>query len=145
MSPEYAMLGEFSEKSDIFSFGVMVLEIITGKKNVWRQWKNQEPLSIMDSHIKESYSQIEVLKCIHISLLCVQENPNVRPTMTTIISYLNNHSLELPSPQEPAFFFGRSRINQEIVIQQESSSNQGANEFTLFSINEMSMSNFYPR
>ena len=33
MSPEYAMLGQFSEKSDVFSFGVMVLEIITGKKN----------------------------------------------------------------------------------------------------------------
>ena len=34
MSPEYAMQGQFSEKSDVFSFGVMVLEIITGKKNV---------------------------------------------------------------------------------------------------------------
>jgi len=34
MSPEYAMLGQFSEKSDVFSFGVMILEIITGKKNV---------------------------------------------------------------------------------------------------------------
>ena len=34
MSPEYAMLGQFSEKSDVFSFGVMVLEIISGKKNL---------------------------------------------------------------------------------------------------------------
>jgi len=34
MSPEYAMFGQFSEKSDIFSFGVMILEIITGKKNI---------------------------------------------------------------------------------------------------------------
>ena len=34
MSPEYAMQGQFSEKSDVFSFGVMVLEIIAGKKNV---------------------------------------------------------------------------------------------------------------
>lgn len=33
MSPEYAMHGQFSEKSDVFSFGVMVLEIISGKKN----------------------------------------------------------------------------------------------------------------
>ena len=33
MSPEYAMLGQFSEKSDIFSFGVMILEIISGEKN----------------------------------------------------------------------------------------------------------------
>ena len=34
MSPEYTMQGQFSEKSDVFSFGVMVLEIITGRKNV---------------------------------------------------------------------------------------------------------------
>jgi len=33
MSPEYAMFGQFSDKSDVFSFGVMVLEIITGKRN----------------------------------------------------------------------------------------------------------------
>ncbi|KAH1036032.1 hypothetical protein GYH30_055814 [Glycine max] len=161
MSPEYAMFGQFSEKSDVFSFGVMILEIITGKKNVkfneldnieegligyvWRRWKDQEPLSILDSHIKESYSQMEVLKCIHIGLLCVQEDPNIRPTMTTVISYLNNHSLELPSPQEPAFFWHRLRVDQGIAMPQESSSNQVANGFTLFSINEMSMSNFYPR
>ncbi|KAL5195001.1 Cysteine-rich receptor-like protein kinase 25 [Glycine soja] len=140
MSPEYAMFGQFSEKSDVFSFGVMILEIITGKKNVkfneldnieegiigyvWRRWKDQEPLSILDSHIKESYSQMEVLKCIHIGLLCVQEDPNIRPTMTTVISYLNNHSLELPSPQEPAFFWHRLRVNQGIAMPQESSSNQ---------------------
>ncbi|KAG4394959.1 hypothetical protein GLYMA_20G137400v4 [Glycine max] len=161
MSPEYAMLGQFSEKSDIFSFGVMILEIITGKRSVnayeshnvveglmgyvWRQWKDQEPLSILDSNIKERYSQMEVLRCIHIGLLCVQENLNDRPTITTIISYFNNHSLELPSPQEPAFLLHRRRMDPEIVIQQESSLSQAANGSVLFSINEMSASNFYPR
>ncbi|KAL5194986.1 Cysteine-rich receptor-like protein kinase 25 [Glycine soja] len=149
MSPEYAMLGQFSE-----NFGVMILEIITGKRSVnayeshnvveglmgyvWRQWKDQEPLSILDSNIKERYSQMEVLRCIHIGLLCVQENLNDRPTITTIISYFNNHSLELPSPQEPAFLLHRRRMDPEIVIQQESSLSQAANGSALFSINEMS-------
>ncbi|KAH1035668.1 hypothetical protein GYH30_055590, partial [Glycine max] len=162
MSPEYAMLGQFSEKSDVFSFGVMVLEIITGKRSmnvyeshnsveglmgyVWRQWKEQEPLSILDSNIKERYSQMEVLRCIHIGLLCVQEILNDRPTMTMVISYLNNHSLELPSPQQPAFFLHRRRMDQEIAIQQESSLSHATNgSAVLFSINEMSTSNFYPR
>ncbi|XP_027364910.1 cysteine-rich receptor-like protein kinase 10 [Abrus precatorius] len=160
MSPEYAMLGQFSEKSDVFSFGVMILEIISGKKNlnsyesnnivegltgyVWRQWKDQTPLSILDSNIEESYSQMEVLKCIHVGLLCVQENPNVRPTVATVISYLNSHLLELPSPQEPAFFLHRPRIDKEIITQ-ESTSSQAPNGSTLFSINEMSTSKFYPR
>ncbi|XP_029126494.1 cysteine-rich receptor-like protein kinase 6 [Cajanus cajan] len=161
MSPEYAMLGEFSEKSDVFSFGVMILEIITGKRNaqfydshnleegiiayVWRQWKNKDLLCILNSHIKESYSQKEVFQCIHIGLLCVQENPNMRPTMATIISYLNNLSLELPFPQEPSFFLYSRRMDYDTARKQESSSNQTTNGCKQFSINEMSMSNFYPR
>ena len=44
MSPEYAMFGQFSEESDVFSFGVMVLEIITGKKNL----SSYEPHRVVD-------------------------------------------------------------------------------------------------
>ncbi|CAK8573777.1 unnamed protein product [Lathyrus sativus] len=156
MPPEYAMHGQFSEKSDVFSFGVIILEIITGKRNispcdpdhvaegltsyVWRQWKNETPSIVLDSKI-ENYSLIEVIKCIQIGLLCVQENPNVRPTMSTVVSYLNSHSPELPSPQEPAFFI-HSRMNQEVTAQMESSS---TNNFEAFSVNEMYISEFYPR
>ncbi|CAL5209766.1 unnamed protein product [Lathyrus oleraceus] len=156
MSPEYGILGRFSEKSDVFSFGVIVLEIITGKRNispydrhhvaegltsyVWRQWMNENPLIVLDSKL-ENYSLIEVLKCIQIGLLCVQENPNVRPTMSKVVSYLNRHSPELPSPHEPAFFI-HSRMNQEVTSQTESSS---ANNFVSFSVNEMTISEVYPR
>ncbi|KAK7343558.1 hypothetical protein VNO77_12373 [Canavalia gladiata] len=159
MSPEYAMLGQFSEKSDVFSFGIIILEIVTGKKNinsyesqhieeglmtyVWRLWKDQTPLNILDPNIKENYYKIEVLRCIHIGLLCVQENPNARPTMAAVVSYLHNHSLELPSPHEPAFFM--HGIDQKVVIQQGSSSSMSANSSAPFSVNEMSNSNFYPR
>ncbi|CAJ2630339.1 unnamed protein product [Trifolium pratense] len=156
MSPEYAMLGQFSEKSDVFSFGVIVLEIITGKRNinpyeslhvtegltsyVWRQWKNETPLIILDPKI-ENYSHIEVIKCIQIGLLCVQENPNVRPTMASVVSYLKSRSPELSSPQEPAFFI-HDRVNQEVTAQMESSS---TNNFISFSVNHMSISEFYPQ
>ena len=93
--------------------------------------------------MKENYPHVEVVKCIQIGLLCVQDNPNVRPTMATVVSYLNNLSLELPSPQEPAFFL-HGRMDPKIVAQ-ETSSSQSANSSTPFSINEMSMSKFYPR
>jgi len=89
----------------------------------------------------ENYSQIEVIKCIQIGLLCVQENPNVRPTMATVVSYLNSHSPELSSPQEPAFFI-HDRTNQDVAAQLEPSS---ANNFVSFSVNEVSISEFYPR
>ncbi|KAG4380602.1 hypothetical protein AAZX31_16G179000 [Glycine max] len=159
MSPEYAMLGQFSEKSDVFSFGVMVLEIISGKKNlglyephrvadgllscVWRQWRDQTPLSILDASINENYSEIEVIKCIQIGLLCVQQNPDDRPTMVAILSYLSSHLIELPRPQEPALFLHGRKDPKAFA--QESSSSHNINASTLFSINEMSISQFLPR
>ncbi|KAL2334519.1 hypothetical protein Fmac_015732 [Flemingia macrophylla] len=159
MSPEYAMFGQFSEKSDVFSFGVMILEIISGKKNfnshetqhitngllnnVWNQWRNDTPLNILDPNIIKSYSEIEVIRYIQIGLLCVQQDPNARPTMLTIVSYLNSPFIELPTPQEPAFIL-HSRMNENKVAR-ESSSNQPDSTSTLFSINEMSTSGFFPR
>ncbi|KAL4393453.1 G-type lectin S-receptor-like serine/threonine-protein kinase [Arachis hypogaea] len=83
------------------------------------------------------------MKCIQTGLLCVQENINDRPSMVTVISYLNNLSLELPSPHEPAFFtLGRF---MDPKVTNESSSNQSAKSSTLFSVNEMSISKFHPR
>lgn len=93
----------------------------------------------MDPKI-ENYSRIEVIKCIQIGLLCVQENPNVRPTMATVVSYLNSHSPEMSSPQEPAFFL-HDRTNQDIAAQESSSVNNSVS----FSVNEVSISEFYPR
>ncbi|KAH1155595.1 hypothetical protein GLYMA_18G219600v4 [Glycine max] len=158
MAPEYAMFGQFSEKSDVYSFGVMVLEIISGKKNIssyeprrvvddgllkffWRHWRDETPFNTLDEKLKESYSEIEVIKCIQIGLLCVQEDPNARPTMMSIVSYLNNHSIELPTPHEPTFFL----YNRMDPIAYESNSGQSSNSFISSSINEMSISTFYPR
>jgi len=80
---------------------------------------------------------MEVLKCIHIGLLCVQENPDVRPPIAMVMSFLNNHSLELPSPQKPAFFLHKCTMDQDVDIQQKSSESKA--------INEMSTTDVYPR
>jgi serine/threonine protein kinase len=160
MAPEYAMLGQFSEKSDVYSFGVMLLEIVAGKKNissyaqrhvadnllnyVWRQWNDQTPLSILDPKIKEDYSEKEFIKCIQIGLLCVQRDPDARPSMVTIASYLSSYSIELPTPQEPAFFLHDRTFSN--VAAQGSSSTQFVNSSSLLSINQMSTTNtFSPR
>ncbi|KAK4858483.1 hypothetical protein QYF36_017135 [Acer negundo] len=81
MSPEYAMHGQFSVKSDVFSFGVLVLEIITGKKNsnfyqtdgaadllsyVWKHWRDGTPAEVLDTNLTDSYSRNEVMRCIHL-------------------------------------------------------------------------------
>ncbi|WCJ20319.1 cysteine-rich RLK (RECEPTOR-like protein kinase) 10 [Euphorbia peplus] len=118
MSPEYAMHGQFSVKSDMYSFGVLVLEIICGKKNssfyqtdgaydlvsyVWEHWREGTPVEVLDPILAHSYSRNEVLRCIQIGLLCVQEDPADRPTMATVVLMLNSYSLTLPIPQQPTF------------------------------------------
>ncbi|KAL0890897.1 hypothetical protein Bca101_014880 [Brassica carinata] len=122
MPPEYVIHGQFSMKSDVYSFGVMILEIISGKKNssfrqmdglvnnlvtyVWRLWENKSLPDLIDPGIKEDCNIDEVGRYIHIGLLCVQENPADRPTMSTIHQMLTTSSISLPLPLPPGFFFG---------------------------------------
>ncbi|THG05315.1 hypothetical protein TEA_016001 [Camellia sinensis var. sinensis] len=147
MSPEYAVHGHFSVKSDVFSFGVLVLEIISGKKNsefyhsdyaddllsyAWKLWKDERPLEMMDPTLEGSYSRNEVTRCIHIGLLCVQEDPNTRPSMATVFLMLNSYSVTLSFPQKPAFF-ARYSIGTPTQKRLESS------------VNEVSITELYPR
>jgi len=103
----------------------------------------ETPLSILDPKIKEDYSTNEVIKCIQIGLLCVQNDPAARPSIVTVASYLSSYAIELPTPQEPAFFLHGKTYSD--VLAQESSSTQSANSFVLFSYNQMSASTFIPR
>ncbi|KAF2309003.1 hypothetical protein GH714_000019 [Hevea brasiliensis] len=122
MSPEYVIFGKFSTKSDVFSFGVILLEIITGKKNnsyyqedshltmighIWHSWRENRPLEIVDSSLRESCSPHEVLRCIQIGFLCVQEDELDRPTMSTVVLMLNSETA-LPPPKQPAFILRKS-------------------------------------
>ncbi|XP_018445500.2 cysteine-rich receptor-like protein kinase 11 isoform X1 [Raphanus sativus] len=131
MSPEYAMQGQFSMKSDIYSFGVLVLEIISGKKNsglyqmdetttagnlvnnAWRLWRNVSPLELVDPAIGRNYQSNEVTRCIHIALLCVQDNPDDRPMLSTIILMLISNTMTIPLPRFPSsFMYSRNKLDQ---------------------------------
>ncbi|KAF5191891.1 Cysteine rich receptor like kinase [Thalictrum thalictroides] len=118
MAPEYAMHGQFSVKSDVFSFGVLVLETITGRKNslyeserdqdllsyVWRHWDEGTVLELIEPSLEDRYSRTEVMRCIHIGLLCVQEDMEMRPTMASVVLMLNSYSVTIPLPSKPALF-----------------------------------------
>ncbi|KAG8066385.1 hypothetical protein GUJ93_ZPchr0004g39644 [Zizania palustris] len=115
MSPEYAMDGTFSVKSDTYSFGVILLEIISGLKissprltnftnllaYAWSLWKDDKAMDLVDSSIAENCSPTEVLLCIHIALLCVQDNPSNRPVMSSVVSMLENETMALSAPMRP--------------------------------------------
>eukprot|EP00257_Ricinus_communis_P025564 XP_025012978.1 uncharacterized protein LOC8267391 isoform X3 [Ricinus communis] len=122
MSPEYAMEGLFSMKSDIFSFGVLLLEIISGRRNnrfyveeegeslltfAWKLWNKDQGLELLDPAVVNSSVAIEVLKCVHIGLLCVQDDPAERPTMSSVVVMLASDTITLPQPRKPAFSIGQ--------------------------------------
>jgi hypothetical protein len=71
----------------------------------WKLWRDGTPLDLLDPTLGDSYSRDEVIKCLHIGLLSVQNDAVDRPTIESIILMLNSYSIPLPSPQEPAYFF----------------------------------------
>lgn len=159
MPPEYVTHGQFSTKSDVYSFGVLILEIVCGKKNssffqmddsggnlvthVWRLWNNDSPLDLIDPAIKESYDNDEVIRCIHIGILCVQETPADRPEMSTIFQMLTNSSITLPVPRPPGFFF-RNRPNLD-PLTYGSEQGQSSSMSVPFSIDSASITRATPR
>lgn len=64
-------------------------------------------LELMDPALGNKYQSDEVLSCIHVGLLCVQENPNDRPTMSEVVSMVRKETTSLSQPKQPAFFVGR--------------------------------------
>ncbi|CAN1124102.1 Cysteine-rich receptor-like protein kinase 10 [Linum perenne] len=119
MAPEYAENGQFSVKSDVYSFGILLLEIVTGQRSsetrdsvnlqsdVWDHWSNGMALNLRDPTMGDRFANTEVLKCIHIGLLCVQESVAVRPTMSEVVMMLSSHTVTYPTPLKPGFFVNR--------------------------------------
>ncbi|KAJ6885610.1 hypothetical protein NC651_026289 [Populus alba x Populus x berolinensis] len=94
----------------------------------WKLWSDGQGLELMDPMLDHSNVATEVLRCIHIGLLCVQEDPADRPTMSSVLHMLASDTITLPIPKQPAFFIGR------FLAMESQSSNQkvcSANELTL--------------
>ncbi|XP_073005376.1 cysteine-rich receptor-like protein kinase 6 isoform X1 [Typha latifolia] len=146
MAPEYSTLGHFSIKSDVFSFGVLILEVVTGRKNggyfeyqqdedllsyVWGHWTNGTMEEITDPSLGMNYPRSEVLTCIHIGLLCVQKNPADRPSMSTVVLMLSSDNLSIKAPSMPAFCIKKCR--------------QSSSKSVPLSLNELSVTEVEPR
>ncbi|XP_058090974.1 G-type lectin S-receptor-like serine/threonine-protein kinase At4g03230 [Magnolia sinica] len=148
MSPEYALDGLFSAKSDVFSFGVLLLEIISGKKNsgyytndpssnlignVWELWIQGRGLELLDSSMSNSCNPDEVLRCIQVGLLCVQESAMERPTMSSVVFMLANDT-NMPTPKNPALSLRRNSNENRSTSTTETGS-CSVNEVTVSIVN----------
>eukprot|EP00253_Pinus_taeda_P022062 PITA_22062 len=118
MAPEYAMQGQLSVKADVYSFGVLLLELVTGRKNsdnnlsldmqrllewAWRLYKGGNIVDMIDPAIIEMCNVEEALRCVHVGLLCTQADSSLRPSMSVITLMLSSHSVTSLEPTEPAF------------------------------------------
>ncbi|AET02762.1 putative protein kinase RLK-Pelle-DLSV family [Medicago truncatula] len=131
MSPEYAMEGICSTKSDVYSFEVFLLEIICGRKNsnfydldrplnlighAWELWNDGEYLRLLDTSLSDTFVPEEVQRCIHVGLLCIEHYANDRPTMSDVISVLTNKYELTTMPRRPAFYFTREILEGETTL-----------------------------
>uniref|UniRef100_A0A7N0U569 Protein kinase domain-containing protein n=1 Tax=Kalanchoe fedtschenkoi TaxID=63787 RepID=A0A7N0U569_KALFE len=130
MAPEYVVHGTFSVKSDVYSFGVLLLEIISGRRNsilyrfgntktdlisyAWENWKKGTASVMIDQSLVVTGPTNEILRCIHIGLLCVQAKETDRPTMASVTLMLSSQYHCLPFPSEPSSLVRSSLPTSEI-------------------------------
>ncbi|ESQ29290.1 hypothetical protein EUTSA_v10023279mg [Eutrema salsugineum] len=144
MSPEYAWAGLFSEKSDIYSLGVLILEIISGKKisrftfgdgskgllaYAWESWCETGGFNFLDRDLTDSCNAFEVARCVQIGLLCVQHEAADRPNTLQVLSMITT-TTDLPTPKQPIF----AMQTLDNVLMSDTKSND------LISVNELTQS-----
>ncbi|GMP52741.1 hypothetical protein CsSME_00018445 [Camellia sinensis var. sinensis] len=133
MAPEYAVDGLFSVKSDVFSFGVLVVEIVSGRRNrAWKLYKEDRLLELINEALWDSCYLIEVLRSIHVGLLCVQQCPEDRPSMSSVVLMLGSEG-PLPQAKQPGFFTERNVL--EAGCSSSKDATTSANEITITMLN----------
>ncbi|XP_031287769.1 cysteine-rich receptor-like protein kinase 1 [Pistacia vera] len=149
MAPEYLVRGQLTEKADVYGFGVLVIEIASGRKNsvfsegsasvlhtVWRHYKEQKITHSVDAGLAGRFPEKEASNVLQIGLLCTQASWALRPSMSQVVEMLNNKDYEIPSPKQPPFLNASVITGDEYSCKDSIVSSQKSLFFT--SLNESS-------
>ncbi|KAK1419994.1 hypothetical protein QVD17_29485 [Tagetes erecta] len=161
MAPEYLAHGQLTEKADVYSFGVLVLEVVTGIENnksknteytdslvaiAWNHFQQNKAEEIFDPNLMmhlytHTNYQKEAIKAIQVGLLCTQEDPSLRPSMSTVLKMLAKDNEPLPAPSNPPFMDENAMELNEITHKLH----QYFNSDNSCSIATVDHSQFFPR
>ncbi|XP_038898936.1 probable LRR receptor-like serine/threonine-protein kinase At1g53440 isoform X2 [Benincasa hispida] len=143
MAPEYAMRGYLTDKADVYSFGVVALEIVSGKSNTnyrpkeefvylldWAYVLQEQGnlLELVDPSLDSHYSKEEVMRMIHIALLCTNPSPTLRPSMSSVVRMLEGKiAVQAPiikrgADDQEARFKAFERLSQDSITSISTSS-----------------------
>ncbi|KAF3782299.1 hypothetical protein EJ110_NYTH34756 [Nymphaea thermarum] len=153
MSPEYALEGRFSAKSDVFSFGVIVLEILSAQKmtsfrhkelslnllgHAWKLWREDRIIDFLDPTLGGICNADQFLRCINVGLLCVQEGTADRPSMSSVVLMLSSELANLPQPKPPAYSLRTAPVDSDLPSFPD-------HEDPICSVNDITVSSMEPR
>ncbi|GMI81449.1 hypothetical protein HRI_001814200 [Hibiscus trionum] len=148
--PEYVRKGIYSMKYDVYSFGVLLLQFTSGKRNTcyygphenltlleyaYELWTDDRGPEFVDTSLDDSSSTCKIMRCMQIALLCVQENPDDRPTMLEVFGMLKNDSVAATTPKRPAFS----------VKADKNTGSTSASQQEIWSFNDPQISELEPR
>ncbi|CAN6453186.1 unnamed protein product [Victoria cruziana] len=161
MSPEYLAHGQLTEKADVYSFGVLLLEIVSGVQNrrageeytesllttAWRHFQSDIVRDMIDTNLMAANNAHdchtvtrEACRVVHVGLLCTQEASSLRPSMRRALEMLLRRDDILAPPSHPPFI-------DETRMELNGTFDTSSRPFDPSASSAASMSNssFYPR
>ncbi|KAL5212185.1 hypothetical protein ABZP36_023032 [Zizania latifolia] len=103
-------------------------------QDAWKLWREDKAAEFMDASLGGSYSREEAWRCFHVGLLCVQDGPELRPTMSNVVLMLISDQMQLPEPAQPPLFTRLNKVSASefsLAMKTETTKTQSVNDVSI--------------